>query len=100
MKPIYFVLLNLNILLLPASLALAQTTKSLRLEGRVPASVDVEIDSTNQVLRARSNFPFFMTYKNAKDEKTKYVVRMAQENLRQFESADSPDSMILEIIAP
>ena len=100
MKPIYFVLLNLNIILLVPNLGLAQTSKSLRIEGRVPASVDVEIDAANQVLRARSNFPFFMTYKNATDEKNKYVVRMARENLLQLESSDAHDSMILEIIAP
>lgn len=98
MKPIYYLFLS-PLLLLP-SLGFGQTSKTLRLEGRVPASVNVEIDAANQVLRARSNFPFFMTYKNAGDEKTKYVVRMAQENLFQLESAYSNEPMVLEIIAP
>lgn len=80
--------------------AYSESQTSLRIVGRVPASVSVDIDHEVGILKARSNFPFLMSYKNEGETKAKYVVRMAKEGESRLGTENSREPLVLEIIAP
>lgn len=96
MKPLLFTFLTFFL----TNPAQSEGQASLRIVGRVPSSVSVDIDPEEGILKARSNFPFLMSYKSEGDSETKYIVRMANEAESKLLYKNSPGPLILEIIAP
>lgn len=97
MKP-FCILILLAFLVLGPLGSRAGTSSSLRIVGRAPASVDIDVDGQAQMLKARANFPFLMSYRKARDEEQNYVVRVAREGSFKLPGSEGP--IILEIIAP
>lgn len=98
MKPLCSLLFF--IFLLAFSELNAQTSSSLRIIGRAPASINVDIDSEAQILKARANFPFLMSYRRVREKERHYVVRVANEASLSLPGKHSSGPLILEIIAP
>ncbi len=99
MKPLSLIF-SLLIFTLELTNLSAQTSSSLRIVGRAPASVNLDIDSEAQILKARANFPFLMSYRKAQEEGGHYVVRVANEADLALPGTPSKGPLILEIIAP
>ena len=78
----------------------AGATGTLRIVGRMPASVDIAVDRQANLLTARANFPFLMSYSTTDQDEGTYVVRVANESVQTIEDISTLAPFVLEIIAP